>query len=293
MKVLRALELDSIKTNKAYFSMRIIMSILVGISYFLDSILVFKEPDQKIFWDNTKNSDVYFTNPNLYSFILLIYIAIIIFISISIIGYIIDKKKIFKTSQNKKNDRIIYLFIFISILIMWIPYFLSFFPGGYYGDVKDAILQAIGRDELTNHQPIVFTFIISVFFNISKTITNEYELGYITLGSAQFVLMIAFITYFIYWFYRKGIDKKIIIILTLFFGLFKLFPLYAVSIWKETPFSLFIILLCIQIADIILSKGKKLEKKPFTISIIINVLLICFLRNNGLYIVIQQLFVLQ
>ena len=73
--------------------------------------------------------------------------------------------------------------------------------------------------------------------------------------------------------------------LTLYFGLFKLVPLYSVTIWKETPFSIFVILLSLQIIDVVLSKGKKLKDKKFVTMYILNILLISFLRNNGIYVV--------
>ena len=284
-KILEILEIKDIKQNKKYFFVRVLISFLIGISFFLDSILVFKDWDSIIYWSNTKNCDVYFTQPTFNSFVILFSITIISFIVISILHYIIDKSKIFETNENKKKNDKVFVIIFVCIFLMWLPYFLTFFPGGHYGDVEVAINQAIGKGGWNNHQPIFFTAIIYTFFNISKIITGSYQTGYNLLGLSQYLLMTIFISYFIYWFYKKGFNKWIIFALTLVIGVFKLFPFYAVTIWKETPFSIFVVLLCFQIADIVLSKGEKLKNNKFIFLYILNIL-ISFLRNNGIYIVI-------
>lgn len=74
--------------------------------------------------------------------------------------------------------------------------------------------------------------------------------------------------------------------LTLFFGFFKLFPLYAISIWKDTPYSIAAFMFSLCIANIVYKDGENLEKIFGAVSYFIFALLTCFLRNNGIYIVI-------
>ena len=279
--------LDNIMENKGYFIVRIIISIMIGISFFLDSILVFKDWNYRSYWTNVSSSDIYFNNPEFKNYILFLIVSIISFLIISICGYIVAKykHKFFNNTENKKNNKI-YIIIFLCIFIMWLPYLLTFFPGGIYGDVTESINQSLGLETLNNHQPILYTFILGFFYNISKLITNGYQLAYVAFGICQFIFMDIMVSYFIYWWYKKGINKYIIIVLTAFCGLFNLFPLYAITLWKETIFSLFVVLYCFKIADIIISKGEKLKETKFLFSYIIIILLISFLRNNGVYAIV-------
>ena len=284
-----ALDLNNVKENKLYLIIRIMVSILLGVSYFLDSILVFKNDGLKTYWMYSGYEDVYFISPSPNSFLLLFLVSFFSFILISLVGLLVEKikKKIWKHKEKNKYNKITtYILIFTAIYLMYLPYALSFYPGGYDCNSRSVINQAIGKEIITNHYPVFYTFITSVFINTGRLIDGTFETGYTFLSTAQFIFMIGMISYFIYWWYKKGANKKVIIAMTLFFGLFKLFPLYAVTIWKETPFSLFIILYTLQIADIVLSKGNKLKSNKFIASYVINTILISCLRNNGIYIVI-------
>lgn len=116
-KVLDFLELNNIKENKGYFITRIILSLLIGISYFLDSILMFKQPTVNVYWSNSLYKYVYFEKPDVNNFLILIVVTIISFLLISIIGYSGAKyKDKFKNNNNKKKKYSIYFIIFFSIL---------------------------------------------------------------------------------------------------------------------------------------------------------------------------------
>ena len=288
-KILKIFDLNNIKENKLYFIVRIIVSVLLGLSYFLDSILVFNNSKVSTYWEFTGHEYVYFENPTVNSFVILFVVTIVSFFIISILGFIASKikdKLWYKSEKKKLSGKKVFLIIFITIFLMYLPYALTFFPSGYDCNTGTVIEQAIGERPVTNHYPVLFIFIISLFLNLGKLINGSMYTGYIIYSLLQFFFMVGMISYFIYWWYKRNFSKKVIFALILFFGLFKLYPLYAVTVWKETPFSLLVILLSTQIGDIVLSKGEKLKENKFIALYILNIILISCLRNNGIYIVI-------
>ena len=64
------------------------------------------------------------------------------------------------------------------------------------------------------------------------------------------------------------------------------FATYAICMWKDPLFCLFLFLFMLKLYDIIESKGKKLDDPFFVTSIILLNFLVAFLRNNGIFIII-------
>lgn len=271
-----------IKENKISIFSKLILSIIFAIVIMLDSMLVF---NGDIFSD-TKN--VYFNHLQFKNIEIFIFATIIAFIVLSIfekLSDIISKRIIKKESKNYGVK--IFFFTFIIILILWLPYILSYFPGGIFADTTDTLGQAAGTSRINNRNPILYALIMKPFFIIAKLVdeTKEVPIAMRLFTVFQIISMDAVISYFIYWLHKKKVDIKYIIPSILFFGLFNLIPLYAISIWKDTPFSIALFVYIIYIAETISQDGKNLEKAKGIIAFVILSLLVVFLRNNGIYII--------
>lgn len=267
--------------NKIYILLKIILSILFSFTLILDKILVFNE---SIFG---KNSEIYFSKMTLVDIIAIILLSIVIYFVISIIEFLVDKidSKIYIKTNRKKANIKIYFIIFLIILICWLPYILTFFPGGIYSDTRESISQAIGNSKLNNHHPILYALLLRIFIKIGIQISSL-QLGIELFTIFQVLAMAATCAYFVYWLYKKNITKGYLILVTLFFSLFRLIPLYAISLWKDTPFCIALFLYIIYIAEIIYKDARNLENMGGIIKYIILIFLVAFLRNNGIYIVI-------
>ena len=271
---------NNLKNNsKIYIFFKVLLSILFSSTIVLDKLLVFNE---NIFGDFTQ---IYFQKITLIDIITFIAITITTYIVISIVEFIVDR--INNKVYAKKNKVNIYFFfiIFLIILICWLPYILTFFPGGIYSDTRESISQALGYSKLKNHHPILYTLLLRIFIIIGLKISSL-QLGIELFTIFQVFAMAATCAYFVYWLYKNNVSKKYITIVTLFFSLFRLIPLYAISIWKDTPFCIALFLYIIYIAEIINKDAKNLEKLGGIIKYIILIFFVAFLRNNGLYIVI-------
>ena len=280
--------------NKGYFIARIIMSFLIGVSIFLDSIIVFGKADGKVYWSNSGYKYVYFTSPTIKKFIIALVIMVISFFAITFVGLLGEKikEKFYNDKTTPKLNNIQFYFIYFGlILLMWLPYLLQFFPGGYDPNTRDILLQAQGKQKLTNHYSIIYTLVFRVIFKIVFSLGGNVQITYTIISILHTLIMCAGIAYFILWWHKKNVNRNIIIILLLYFGLFPIIPYYAVSIVREAPFAIFIVVLSFLLLDLILSKGEKLNDIDFIAEICINVFIIASLRNNGIYVVAAVFFV--
>lgn len=272
-------EIDKIKKDKVYFIFKLLFCFIVAISLFLDSLVTYTG-----LFENITNNN--FSNIKLINIMFFLIVFIITYILITICEKITKKihlKSIYKKNNNHK--KYIFVVIWIVLLICWLPYLLTFFPGGIYSDTRASIYQALGKVRLHNHHPILYAFLWSIFLGIGN-LFGGIQAGINLFSIFQVLCMSLVLAYSIYWLYKKNIKTLYIVLITAFFGLYKLIPLYAVSLWKDIPFCLVMLLYSIFIAEIIYEKGKKLENRKYIVKYIILSTLVAFFRNNGIYIVL-------
>ena len=224
-------------------------------------------------------------------------LGILLFIIFRIVLHIIDEpimnffKNIAPEGQIKQNKKKILYLWFAIIFVAWLPYYLSYYPGGVYADTLRSI-EYVQAGILTNRHPFFYTKVIGFFMKAGDVLGKDlnWSLGAFT-AIQMLVLELEFI-YFISWMLRNKIKDSIRIMFSLFFIFFPLIPLYAVSVWKDTPFCMavlfwmmFVVSLYLEICD------GKYNFKTFA-GFLTGAFLTAFTRNNGIYIVAISVFVL-
>ncbi len=279
---------ENIKNDKKYFLVKIIFITIFAFTIFLDSILTFSGD---IF---SKVNEIYFTNIELKHIVILICAWVISYFVISLIEIMFPKfeKTIETKKERKTKNKRIFFIVFLILLICWLPYCLSYFPGGIYVDTLSSIQQALENMPFNNHNPILYALIMKVFIMIGMKIEGNLQLGIELFSIFQVLIMAITFAYFVYWLYKKKISNKYLVITTLFFGFCRLVPLYAVSLWKDTPFCIALFCYILFIAETICQDGKNLEKIRNVIIYILLLILVAFLRSNGIYIAVCTTFIL-
>ena len=285
-KILEKLDLNNIKENKLYFIIRIIYSILLSLSITLGSLTVYSSR-----FDDINNA--YFQNVELKHMIMFVIIFFLIFVLVSLLGRGIGKLDENSITQirTKKKSKSVYFIIFLILILLWLPYILSYFPGGVFGDTNNTLRQIYGDEEINNHHPLLYMILLAFFILITSPFNNlNVALGLFSIF--QVMLMAGMIAYFIYYLYKKDINIIYIILLTAFFGLFKLFPLNAISIWKDTIYGIAILFFTFIITIITTSNENKLADSKIILYYCFSMFLVAFFRSNGLYVAIATTLIL-
>lgn len=226
--------------------------------------------NSEVYIDRFKISDILF-------FVIFFLIWLIIF-------YIIDRLLRIKSesSECKISSKKLFIISIISLLICWSPYYFSFFPGGVYSDTYVQFNQA--RYGITGGGYSVF---YSLYIRLLHFISfNNNTVTFILMTIIQLLLYIGIISYFIIWLKNKKIPKYMIVVSMIFFCLNPRIPIYALSLWKDSLFSILLFLYSIYVFDIIYSDTKILEKKRNIIYYCALCVLVSLFRNNGFYIVL-------
>jgi hypothetical protein len=234
----------------------------------------------------SSNAEAYFISVNVVDILKWILYTILIYISLSFIEKVIEKAQI-ENSYKKRQSSIKIYFIFMFLLLLcWLPCVFTYYPGGVYSDTISSLAMAKGEVALSNHHPILYTLSWRILIYIGGIFKlDDYKILF-AYTSLQTIAMAAVLAYFLYSIYRKGFSKYLVIFSAAYFGLFNLIPLYCVSLWKDTPFSIVFFLFSTFLFNVFWDDEEELNFfKPVTIFIYcILSYLISFMRNNGFYV---------
>ncbi len=176
---------------------------------------------------------------------------------------------------------------FIVLLMVYIIYFLTFYPGGVYIDTWTSYEMLTGEKTFTDKQPVLYTFML----NIVKFFSPDLYTGFAVFNFIQILFMIGCFVYFIYWLLNKKVNPILVVSITALLAGFKLYPLYSISIWKDTPFSLILFLYSFSIIDLLIDFKNKNIKISNIVKFNIWSFLVIQLRSNGIHIAIATLII--
>lgn len=184
------------------------------------------------------------------------------------------------------------------IALCWLPYFLFFFPGLNNPDTSMQIAWALHyptdwlkyspvRGEgvyATNHHPYFTTLLFGLFARLGLA------LGDIGWGVAAYNLIQLLATALAMagvWFYlrRLGLPDRVLRIGLAFTALFPLFPLYAITMLKDTLFSLACLVLTALLFELARTGGGCLKRNWFCALLAADAWLVMLSKNQGVYLI--------
>ena len=168
---------------------------------------------------------------------------------------------------------------FAGLLLVWLPYLLSFMPGGVFSDTGGIIQQALGNEPLSSHHPVLYTMMIRAVLWLSGRFGLDAQAGLCVFTILQYLCM-AFVCALIVTEADQLMQKRLFTVLCwLYMALFTLIPLNTVSLWKDTVFTMAVVLYTLCIAQYLTKNRWSWE------AYIVSSVLVAFLRNNGIYMI--------
>lgn len=219
------------------------------------------------------------------SFILkFIFISVIIYFVLYFLFLLIDmiplsKKKIILT---KKKLLIVFVCIFTTTLI----YLLSHYPGVYLNDAFFLM-----NNPIDGMNPLIYSMVMSIVFTSLKELFDQ-TIAIFIMSLFQSIISSIILTYIIYWFNKKINNKILVIILLCYYTFTPIISNYNMTLNKDTPFALLILLFFTFVYEIVESKGEIILDKKFIFKLIVVSILSIYVRRNGILLIISTLLVL-
>lgn len=185
------------------------------------------------------------------------------------------------------------------MIVFWIPYMVILAPGAMAADTRDQFGQFTGIVELcwspgtvvrepsdillTNHHPVFHTVLLGVFLKIGELL-GSYAIGTELFAVIQCIFLAGSLAYCTLKLREFGMSKKMVGLTYAFFALFPLFPLWGMSLFKDTPFTIALLVMTILLYDAFRNPHGFTKFKYFALSVF--VMLLMLVRNNGFYLVL-------
>ena len=183
-------------------------------------------------------------------------------------------------------DKRSFIYPFIVIFVLWIPYFVVFYPGIVHWDAVDALLQYYGLQIWTSQHPVVSVLLMGYTMDIGKFLGSD-NLGCVIYIVLQYIICSLTLAYS-FVFYNKWKTPYIIRWVTLLlFSLLPVVPMFVLNEVKDTFYyvavlwMLFIFIKCLEQCD-----------NRMLIKLSTAVIFLCCLRKEGIVICVSCLLAL-
>lgn len=188
------------------------------------------------------------------------------------------------------------------IFLCWVPYMVIMSPGSMAIDTKDQFGQIMGdpdmcwsvgtvvREEgdilLTNHHPVFHTVILGAFLKLGEAM-GSYFAGIMIYSVLQCAAFSASLSYIANKLREYGASQKYYKLVVAFFALCPLFPLWGMTVFKDTPFMIALVMVVVLIYDAFRQPDNFKWYKYAALVFFVFALML--FRNNGFYILLVML----
>ncbi len=178
----------------------------------------------------------------------------------------------------------------VAMFMAWLPYLVIFFPGNLTPDSFDSLAQGLGLRPLVNHHPIAFITFVGALARTGQLFDGTIA-GIAVFSVTQMVLMATALGYVVGWLARRGLPRVVPVAVAAFFAVDPVIACYSATMWKDVLFGAWIMLFCLVLFDVVLSRGDRLAELGGVAQLTVLALLLSFWRSNGFYVAVATLLV--
>ena len=211
--------------------------------------------------------------------------AILCFAALNTVLFFINRQS--QIYVSKQYGRKHWFYCFLLILLSYSICFLTYFPGVGMNDGLNIMCWGIG-------QAVQFPLFYCAFIVALTWIGHLFgslQITIILYTIIQVLVVSAISAAIIVWFWNRPVHKVFKISLFIYFFAEPLLAMYAVSMLKDTLFSLFLTVLMILIYELVHDRLSVQNKWYWIIFLVVSVCVI-YTRNNGSYIMVPCLILL-
>ncbi len=196
----------------------------------------------------------------------------------------LDKRRTYIREFSRNQQVYMWAGATILLLLCWIPYFLAAYPGFYNYDAMVQVPQAL-YDEVpySAHHPLFHTLFMGKIIALGFTLGGSLNSGIALYCMVQMILCAVAFGYIVFYIFRVSGRRWLGIAALVYYGLFPVIPMYALSTTKDTLFSVMLQLTMIFLYEMCKDMDAFWASKWRMVRLVAVAVLMCLLRKNGIY----------
>ncbi len=215
---------------------------------------------------------------------------------------LVNRVSIERVAEGDKLDVKKFIRLALIMFVCWVPYMVILAPGAMGTDTRDQFAQFLGDSEFSwtlstvvreagttivnNHHPVFHTFLLGIFIKFGELI-GSYFAAMELYCVLQCLVFSASLTYCVVKLRQYGMSKNLSRLVYLFFTFCPLFPLWGMATFKDTPFTIGLLIVTMLLYDAFKNPEAFKTKKYIVLMLALFYLMI--IRNNGFYLILALL----
>ena len=190
----------------------------------------------------------------------------------------------------------------VSLIVMavcWLPYVVAFYPAilspdpsnqirqffGIWNDYYEYVVMIPDGASITNHHPVLHTILLGGAAKLGVMMGNV-NVGLFLYSCCQVAILAATLAWTIEFLRREGAGDKYTFLMLAVYSFVPMFPLYGMSVVKDTIFGCLVILYTVELYKMV--KETKIEKRAGWRMVGVMILMMLF-RHNGIHVILLSL----
>lgn len=188
------------------------------------------------------------------------------------------------TITSPKDIRNYFFLAWVLIFIAWLPYLLTYYPGGIVGDGAHALEVAMQKGIPSHdHWVVLHILVLRFFLWLGSLFTSNQNVGVFLFALTECILFSGVCAAVTAKLKKKCLPKFLVWASVAMYALSGFFASYSMVLWKDSLFSAAIVLIVLQMWDM---DGTQRTTPLQYIKFGFLCLFLCFWRNNGFYVLI-------
>ncbi len=191
-----------------------------------------------------------------------------------------NRVRLFNVSATGFSRRSFFVF-WILILAAWVPYLLTYYPGGIVGDGAHALEEAFHAGPPTkSHWGVCHILVLRLFLKIGHLFTADPQVGIFLYIIASSIFISGVFALVAESFARRGAPAWLPACIAGVYAFSGFFASYAMSLWKDGPYGAGVTLLVLLLWDI---AEERMASRRHIVRFAMIGLFICMWRPNGVH----------
>lgn len=214
-------------------------------------------------------------------------VAIVIFPAVlSAIGFVTSRDLLH--TGHPESSRKVFFISWATISAFWLPYLLTYAPGGIVGDGVETLEEVLRNGPpSTNHWSVAYILVLRFFLFLGSFVSGNLQTGiylWVVFATVAIAAVFALVAATLW---KKGAPLWFVVATVAMYALCGFFASYGMSLWKDGTFGAGVVLLSLMLWEFS-DTGKTIGKRDVFLFILLG-LFLCTWRSNGPFLFVPTL----
>jgi hypothetical protein len=172
-----------------------------------------------------------------------------------------------------------FLFPFVVLLLLWLPYAIVKYPGGIDFDSYLQLLEPMGLFKLSNHWPIASSYFFASCFYLGRFIFGSNNAGLFTIILCTMLIVAGSFAYSFKVLWKLKVRPAILELALAIVSLATIYSRFATSMGKDNLFASMVLLFVSILAELLLDP--EVNKRRKIVALLVVGILVGITRSNG------------